>query len=698
MCGVSAVFNLRKKQPTTNRNADCIRNDRAKLADKLDRSVESQRHRGPDAKGVWTSADASVGLAHVRLSTRDLSCAGHQPLHSSDEADDIHTVVNGELYYDPELRTSLEQTYKFSSTSDSEMVIALFKTYGTDFLEKLRGEFSLIVYDGKSQTLLVARDRFGVKPLHYGVIDGKLLIATQCKGISELLDDGKELRWDVKGLAEGGGYYTSRTLFENVSKFPPGHSLVVRPGDDTNLDFKPYWQTEYPPNSGHSDERPTTHLVEELREKLMQSVRLRLASSDVPIGILLSGGVDSSAVAGMATDLTKRGLGQTSGGAAPLPTCFTIGFPDDGTYDESAVATRTAEHLGLPIEKVVVTEQILADEFDSSCWLGETLMFDLQHIAKKAMSKHIASKKLKVVLNGDGSDELFGGYSFFVSDRLEADDERRAPELQSTVPGQRELVHSRYTNDVKWFGAEQAQDGEENEYARALGLPPAFCKLAVSTYHDWLPRDLSDSGDPFKAIFEQFRPDEREKMIKSHPMHRAMWAWQKTMLPNLVIAAISDGAEMAHSVESRPPFLDHVVAEFAQTLPVDMLVHLDGEQVPTEKNIFREAVRPYVTDEIYRRRKQAFAAPFRWKKGGPLYDRLSSLITRENVQQLGFADWEQCRSMVDRCFDEENEDLFRKSIWLAQIISIGLQFKMPTWIEGQSELPNGKINGHANGH
>lgn len=133
---------------------------------------------------------------------------------------------------------------------------------------------------------------------------------------------------------------------------------------------------------------------------------------------------------------------------------------------------------------------------------------------------------------------------------------------------------------------------------------------------------------------------------------------------------------------------------------MDLLVHLDGEQAPTEKWLFREAVRPYITDEVYRRRKQAFAAPFRWKKGGPLYDLLSSLLSQENVQNLGFADWEFCEGMVDRCYDEENEPLFRQCIWLAQIISMGLQFRMPTWSPSRSV--NGEVkekaNGHANGY
>jgi asparagine synthase (glutamine-hydrolysing) len=480
----------------------------------------------------------------VRLSTRDLSSAGHQPLHSPGTTDDIHVVVNGELYYEPELRASLERIYTFTSTSDSEMAIALYKSYGTAFLDQLRGEFSLVLYDGRNQKLVVARDRFGVKPLHYGVFDGRLLVATQCKGVIELLKSREQLRWDVKCIAQGGGHYGSRTLFEGIKKVPPGHVLVIHQNCDDHFEFKPYWRTHYPENSGHTDIRPNEELIEKLRTELLEAVRLRFVSSDVPIGLLLSGGVDSSAVAGMAAHLAKCRPQGNNGTALPLPTCFTIGFPDDGDLDESAIATRTAEHLGLPIEKVVVTEKMLADEFEEAVWLGETLLWDLQHVAKKAMSKHISSRGLKVVLNGDGSDELFGGYSFFASDRLVADDEYRAMALQQTTTEKRKTAQTRYAGGANWYGIEKALDEEQSPYARALGLPPAFCKLAVSTHHDWLPQELRDLGDPFQAMHETFSPKEIEEMANLHPMHRGMWAWHKTILPNMIIAAISDGAEM----------------------------------------------------------------------------------------------------------------------------------------------------------
>jgi asparagine synthase (glutamine-hydrolysing) len=289
-------------------------------------------------------------------------------LHSVDESDDIHIVVNGELYYEPELRAQLEKEYSFRSTSDSEMVIPLYKRYGTGFVDYLRGEFSLVVYDGKTQTLVAARDRFGVKPLHYGIFDGKLLIATQCKGVVELLNSEQDLEWDVEGLAQGGGHYGNRTIFKGIRKVPQGHITIHRQGQAEPLEFKPYYQTKYPANQGGDDDRSADQLTLEARDLLLEAVRIRLDSTDVPVGILLSGGVDSSTIAGMASHLARQRLDTTGGKAPPLPTCFTIAFPDDSELDESSIAARTAEHLGLSLEKVVVSEQTLADEFDEACW------------------------------------------------------------------------------------------------------------------------------------------------------------------------------------------------------------------------------------------------------------------------------------------------------------------------------------------
>jgi len=216
-------------------------------------------------------------------------------LHSVDDSFD------SELYYEPTLRTQLGKEYKLQSTSDSEMAIPLYKRYGPGFVDYLRGEFSLVVYDGKTQTLVAARDRFGVKPLHYGIFDEMLLIATQCKGVMELLDIKQALQWDVEGLAQGGGYYGTRSLFKGIRKVPQGHMTVYRQGQAEPLEFKPYYQTKHPTNEGVHDDRSADQLTLEARDLLLEAVRIRLDSTDIPVSILLSGGVDNSTVTGIAS-------------------------------------------------------------------------------------------------------------------------------------------------------------------------------------------------------------------------------------------------------------------------------------------------------------------------------------------------------------------------------------------------------------
>lgn len=674
MCGVSAYFDFDGQRQANGALRNDVAISQPDLERRLRASVRQMRHRGPDAEGVWTSRNATAGLGHVRLATRDLTASGHQPLHSASEEDDIHIVVNGELYYDSGLRDSLD--YEFQSTSDSEIVIPLYKKFGTGLLSHLRGEFSLVLYDGKKRMMIAARDRFGVKPLHYRISDGRVLIATQAKSIASLCgDSGEQLEWDLEGIAEGGGHYGPKTVFKGIRKFPPGHLAVFQDSQSSDeVRFQPYYQVKYAANEGGRHDLPTGEVVSEARARIIDAVRIRYESADVPVGILLSGGVDSSAVAGIAAHVARQRIEKLGERAPALPTCFTLSFPEDNEYDESAIAARTAKHLGLPLETLVVTEELLADNFEEACLLGETLLWDLQHVAKKALSRYISSRGFRVVLNGDGGDELFGGYPFFAADRLLQDDGLRATHLQQANPSQRTSLQKSY--QTGWFGTGKSDDQSRNPNAQEAHLPPSFCNLAVPTYHDWLVEEVRQMGDPFEAILHSFGHEELANLAEVHPLRRSMLAWNKTMLPNVVISAISDGAEMAHGVESRPPFLDHVLADFANTLPVDFLVHLQGDESITEKWVFREAIKPFITAEVYHRRKQTFAAPFKYKFGGPLYLKLASLVNRKSLVSLGFVDVEKAEVMLREAFEKEDQALFRNTLWLAEIVSIGQQFSV----------------------
>lgn len=325
-----------------------------------------------------------------------------------------------------------------------------------------------------------------------------------------------------------------------------------------------------------------------------------------------------------------------------------------------------------------MSESDFAENFEETVVRGETLLYDLQNVAKKTLSKRISALGFRVVLNGDGSDELFGGYNFFKADRLLQSDCSRSTESSMTEQERKALFDKEVASS--WFGHSLAEHSEQNqtEAKRSLGIGPGIIAYASQSFQPWEKPELFSHlpHDSLEALLSELDPDVRQALTTIHPLHRSMSLWNAALLPNVVIAAISDGAEMAHSVESRPPFLDHVVAEYANRLPVDVKVRFAGGRA-VEKWIFREAVRPFVTQEVYAGAKQAFAAPWRWQRDGPLRRKMDELICRSNIDRLGFADWHVCNTLVERAFGQQDQQSFRQVIWLAQIVCLGKHFNVP---------------------
>lgn len=319
------------------------------LATQLKASIDMLDHRGPDDADVWISENEQVGLAHSRLSINDLSPAGRQPLHTSDNQ--IHAVVNGEIYDYDRLRQECETVhqYTFQGNSDSELLLALYKIHGApEFFTHLRGEFAFVIYDTRHgfQRVIAARDRYGIKPLFYTRLGSKLLVASEAKAF---LPMGWKPRWDVRAIADAGWMMDDRTVFRGVRKIMPGHYLdIVDQGDVQQIK---YWDLEYEDkvcglNLKSQYQKltllpqkiPETRTVDEMiagvRERLVESVRLRLRA-DVPVGVYLSGGIDSSAIAGIVTDLARKEHVKIGNEEATRVTCFSVAFPKASGYDES---------------------------------------------------------------------------------------------------------------------------------------------------------------------------------------------------------------------------------------------------------------------------------------------------------------------------------------------------------------------------
>lgn len=311
-----------------------------------------------------------------------------------------------------ELKAKLESRgFAFHSHSDSELVLYLYLEYGQDFLQHLRGEFSLIVYDSAKQIVIAARDRYGIKPLFWTVTPmGRILIGAEMKSFLGL---GLVPEWDVKCLRDCGWLYDTRTILKGVNRLRPGHMLVI--GMDGKMESKPYWEPSYP-DKNVPDTRSFEEMVEGVRSRLIDSVACRLRA-DVPIGVYLSGGIDSSVVAGIVTHLLKNGSTAGSQDSRKLK-CFTIEF-DAGAHNEVAIAKRTADFLGVDFKPMHASERMLVDNFEQAVWAIEQPANDLNFVGKYMLSQFVSGQGYPVVLTGEGADEHFAWVSGRVVNLLE---------------------------------------------------------------------------------------------------------------------------------------------------------------------------------------------------------------------------------------------------------------------------------------
>ncbi|KAL2760695.1 hypothetical protein ACRALDRAFT_1078690 [Sodiomyces alcalophilus JCM 7366] len=654
---------------------------RENLASQLQAAVEAIQHRGPDGSGVWVSDDGRVGLGHCRLSINDLTPSGAQPLHSDDGT--IHAVVNGEIYDFDRLRQVCitEHGYQFTGESDSELVVALYKIYGAPgFLEHLRGEFAFVLFDSREGSRRVIAARDPPRP--------------SCPM-------GWQPEWNVRAITDSGWMMDDRTVFKGVRKLMPGHWMEVT--DEEGVEIHKYWDAEYADKT-KPDPRTIDEMVLGVRERLVEAVRLRMRA-DVPIGIYLSGGIDSSTVAGIVTELARKENVKIGSEQATRVACFSVQFPSESGYNESDIADRTAKWLGVEIFKRVVDEQRLADDFADAAYHCEHHHFDLNTVAKFALSTLPREHGVKVVLTGEGSDEHFSGYPYFPAEFLRERDGGFPDSILAQDDALRERLQRSASDEMNavWRsqGAaeyEGASDAPIMADARGNTMPESLLAWhpANSLFQAWVQDQYAGKWDMRETVLRGHSAEVRAKMReKWHPVHTAMYMWNKSTLINVILSCLGDRTEMAHSVEARTPFLDHHLAEFVNGLPPSTKLHYTppeeagtddvdnfwwkaaGEALRsvTEKWILREAARPYITDELYKRRKLPFLAPTRWPKDGPLHNMFKALLTREAVENLGFVDYDVVEKALGNAFgDKADSTSFRVLCYTGGWVSLSKRF------------------------
>ncbi|KAK8146691.1 hypothetical protein G3M48_002706 [Beauveria asiatica] len=586
------------------------------LQERLQRGVDAIQHRGPDGSAVWVSDGADFGLAHCRLAINDLSARGSQPLH--DKEGKIHAVVNGELYDYGRLRAILETEHGYNFTSDSD--------------------------------------------------NGKLALASEAKAFVAM---GWKPEWDVDAICDCHWLVDDRTLFKNVKKLMPGHWMEM--SRDGTVGIHQYWDAEYP-DKNITETRTVDEMVLEVRKRLVDAVEQRLRA-DVPVGIYLSGGIDSSVIAGIAVDLARQKHIQVGSSTNTQISCFSMQFGHESGYDETDIADRTAAWLGIKCHKLNIDEDCLADNFEDAVLHSEHHHFDLNAVSKFALSKFARQHGVKVVLTGEGSDEHFCGYPSFATEYLREQDatvaELASPSLEElrcklflTVEAKTSAIWRSQAQPLGVTGG----NGGCSDSAHGSSMPAGILRWQPPkpVYEAWIRDQYDEDWNSCNTLTRSHSSQVREKMRAVwHPSHSAMYMWNKSILPNVLLTCLGDRTEMANSLEGRTPFLDHHLAEYVNSLPPSVKLRLESPEngasasafdCLTEKWILREAGRPYLTDELYNRRKVTFWAPNRWPRGGRLHSMFGDLLTKEALSQLGFVDYDAVAQALDMAFGDAADD------------------------------------------
>jgi asparagine synthase (glutamine-hydrolysing) len=539
--------------------------------------LDAQQHRGPDDRGVILDPPAQIG--QVRLSIIDLA-GGHQPIANEDET--LWLVCNGEIYNYRELSQSLRQLgHTFRTSSDSEVILHLYEEYGERCVEHLRGMFAFAIWDRRNRRLFAARDHLGQKPFYYAAVNGEFYFASEIKGILAAKPELREL--DPAALDQ----YLAlrfiaapRSMFSNVQKLPPGHRLSY--SVDGTLHIDRYWKLNYEPKSDLSADEA----LQSLEERVLESLRMHMVS-DVPVGAFLSGGLDSGLVVAM---LSQHVVSE------PLQT-FTLGLAHE-QFDEAPAARSVAERFGTHHHELAVTPSII-DKLPDLVWHLDEPSDPLSLCAW--LVSELASRHVKVVLGGDGGDELFGGYDRYYGFQF-ADHYALIPRfvrnrlLGPIISGQSggSWYKSRM-HQLKWLHRLAQQDGGRR-YASALNYFYFEPEARASLYGE----RMRSSAEGFDA--EGFVCAGFEQANAKESLDRMLASDIEGRLPDHPVM-ITDRMTMAHGLEARSPFMDHKLAEFCATLPTNLKV-----QGRSLRIIQTRLAKRYLPADVVNRPKQGFAS------------------------------------------------------------------------------------------
>jgi asparagine synthase (glutamine-hydrolysing) len=594
MCGIAGIINFKRLNDEK----------REKIIQNM---ISIINHRGPDERGVYLDSIAAMG--HVRLSIIDLE-SGQQPMFNEDRT--ICIVFNGEIYNYRELRADLvAEGHIFATESDTEVIIHGYESYSTEFIKQLNGQFAFAIWDAKRRSVMLARDRLGIRPLYLTKVStGELIFASEVKSI--FCHPSVTREFDHQGLGEIFKFWVNippHTVFKNIEELPPGMFLQVSEEKEFR---KKYWDLGMGSDIIRPDV-PLSKITSDLYELLYDAVNIRLRA-DVPVGAYLSGGLDSTIIASIIKQVHQNEL-----------RTYSINFDDDD-YDEGFYQQEAISYFGIDHNSLTVNDTEICDSISDVVWYAERPLLRTAPVPMALLSNFVRSSGYKVVLTGEGADEVFAGYNIFKENKIRRfwarypDSKIRPMLLKKIYP----YIQS---EDAKtspfWFlffkrGIEQSDD---RYYSHRIRWD---LTLQCRKYFNRELRNLMEVEDRTEAALESYLGDQ---YVDWSLLAQAQYLEMKLFMPGYLLSSQGDRMLMANSVEGRFPFLDHRVIEFANRLPDDLKL-----RVLNEKYILKKTFQDKLPGTILNRKKQPYRSPvhsFNQKNNNLMMDMLAEDLVRK---------------------------------------------------------------------
>ncbi len=638
MCGIAGIVNFKNpeiKTPLINRMINLI------------------RHRGPDSTGVFEQGPA--GLGHARLSIIDLH-TGDQPVYNEDHS--VCIVFNGEIFNYPDLRQELIQSgHRFYTETDTEVLVHLYEDMGTGMFHKLNGQFAFAIWDSNTQTLLLGRDRVGIRPLFYHETAGRLVFGSEIKAL--FADESIPRTIDIHTLSDIFSCWSpmgSETTFEGVFQIPPGHYLSF---SKDGFFVSPFWKLLF--NEPCDSYKSCGEWIEDMGALLEDSTRIRLRA-DVPVGAYLSGGIDSTYVSSLVKKKFNNHLNT-----------FSVGF-SDRRFDETEFQKIAAESIGTKHHSIHCTDQDIGELFPEIIWHTETPILRTAPVPLFMLSKLVRENHFKVVLTGEGADEVFAGYNIFKEDRV-----RRFWAKNPDSKIRPRLVERLYPY-IFLQGSNKAKNFWEGFFKKNL-LPidlPYYSHIVrwknTSQVKAFFSDDVSSIAGSFSDFTEKFISMLPEGFMRWEPLSRAQYIESTLFLSNYLLSSQGDRMAMGNSIEGRYPFLDYRVIEMATKIPTEF--RLNGL---TEKYLLKKIACEFIPMALIDRTKQPYRAPIASCffgndiSGKTQHAYVDDLLSESSIKRSGYFNSKKVSLLLEKC-KKNNSSLIseKENMAIAGILSTQL--------------------------